>query len=617
MRVERSSQIDLTWIQPLIGPVPSSFAFLHIVETNSGQANASLSTSPSAKDPFGGQAVSDTSNILRAALSQESQHTLLHDGLPWSLKVDVRPLPELPAATNTQQLQAARKPQRRGFRKQLRDFFAGLAGHRRDKQKSSPKAPQQLDTVVAEQENKHMPVPELSGSGTWNYYMADDKYTLCPSEMSPDSPKSELYSPPSDSPSDYRSAFSSFGSSRSPWSAEQQRQTSTALKYDAPGTSIAELPGNWNGFLRSDVSPPIMTYYHSSGTPGLDTSGGWDSCYPPTSAASAVPHPTWPQQNNMLLHEIGDNTGSSLDAAQPMTLAIPDHTQAVPDLSPQTSSHKSYSPTMPDTPVTAGGDILTSSAETHTALEHLVSPYGICTPLKHDDGIREPFIQQLPDDCVPLDLATSTLADLDFVAFSTRTAQLPTHEQIGVDAQAVWPQTHGMAFLSHLQQGKTYFGNQIASGNGTLPFHTGLDPVLEFDFTAPHLGLNRSRTSPTRMLGPQQSSLGRTTESGNMDANGQGSAAAHMDAPSTSERVYLPVECQHCPQVFNGQFARGNMRRHVKQMHRRNSGVDCQLCNKTFNRGDALRNHERLAHPHLGRAPPKKRKAQLKKQPIS
>ncbi|KAF2996599.1 hypothetical protein E8E13_000543 [Curvularia kusanoi] len=89
-------------------------------------------------------------------------------------------------------------------------------------------------------------------------------------------------------------------------------------------------------------------------------------------------------------------------------------------------------------------------------------------------------------------------------------------------------------------------------------------------------------------------------ESGNSSMNNPG----YLDTPQsekifTSRKMYRPAKCDHCKQQFNGQFAKGNLRRHVTQKHDP-SGVRkvhrCSMCNKSFRRSDAKLLHERQMH---------------------
>lgn len=587
---------------------------------------------------------------LRAALSQETQHTLLQDGLPLSWQVDVRPLinsaylAELPAASELRRL---------GLRKRIKAIFsriAKLAGHPRNGRKRSPE-PLKVDTILIRHEAKDW---SMSPSSTWSScgscHWADHKDTPCISELSPDSVMGELYSPPANSPSDHRGGFDYFGFHQSPCHAAY-----TVSRYNAPGTPVAELPSNWDGSLRSNVATPVVTKHHVHGIPAAELSS--DDCaqlHTPTLAffASTVPHPTWPQHNAMSQHEIDDDSRCTLDVAQLTTLAIPDRSQAAPDLSPQASSSKS-SPITLDTPVTAGDDISTLSRDTYTALLHAVSPSENFTPSKYHTGAGEPYIQMSPDHYVPLEFAETHLAGSEFVDVPIPTANLPTDEHVTVNTQAIWPQMHGMAFQPNLLQGETRFEVPIATWNGTPFSHSGFDPELNSSFFAPSPSLRRSRTSPSVMVGLQQQqqpslsnfcgrngswpkrvnqaykslhaeaptrahnrvdhvSLDQITGSSNAGANERSSSAAHLDTPSTLGRMFPPAKCEYCRQVFTGQYARGNRRRHVVHLHG-HVVIDCKRCDKSFNRRDALRNHERSAHPEMDHAPRKKRKSPLKR----
>ncbi|KAF2632220.1 hypothetical protein BU25DRAFT_445323 [Macroventuria anomochaeta] len=74
---------------------------------------------------------------------------------------------------------------------------------------------------------------------------------------------------------------------------------------------------------------------------------------------------------------------------------------------------------------------------------------------------------------------------------------------------------------------------------------------------------------------------------------------------------YPPATCQHCGKSYTGKFAKGNLKRHVQQIHQ--SFMDraihlCRICMKTYNRADALRKHQWKKHRQEDARPNKRRK---------
>lgn len=547
-----------------------------------------------------------TSIRLSAALTQETQPTLLNDGLPLRWKVDVRPCvdssycAELPAATD---------PQRRGLRKQIRAIITNIAkfAGRRGQVRRSLSESLRVDTTFQQQEMKDGSA--LTGSGspysTWSYFRADDRNTLC--EMSPDSPMSELYSHSMGSPNENRSRYSSLESGQSSWHSTHQMQACAVSRHEASGTPVAELPG-----------------------------------------ASFMSYSTRAQQDTMILLEDDDNTCHSLNAAQIKTrrvhsldVSIPDCSQTLPDLLPQTVSYRS-SPITPDTPATAGGDMSTLSGETHAALVYAVSPYESFGPLKHHTEIVNPVIQHSPDNGVSSELAHSSFAEFNLgFGLPMPTAHLPADRSV----DNAYMQMHDVPFQFNPQQNETYYGIQSATWND---FHTVPDPVPDSPFTAPRPVPRRSNTSPSCLTGPNQSSLLRprgvigswrmrtdqtwtpcpegvptlggnevehrpldqTTGASSLHVEEQNSVAAEVAALPILGMAFPSIKCDRCPEKFTGQYAKGNRRRHTNQKHGRSSRIiKCQVCDKVFKRGDACHNHERSAHPQLLHAPAKKRKS--------
>lgn len=108
----------------------------------------------------------------------------------------------------------------------------------------------QIDPTQAGQEIKHRRVSELTGSDIPNspktafggYYTADHKSIPPISEMSPDSPPVELYSPPPESASDVDGGRDYFTAAKPHRRGAQRDRASSG--HNSPGTPIAELPGD-------------------------------------------------------------------------------------------------------------------------------------------------------------------------------------------------------------------------------------------------------------------------------------------------------------------------------------------------------------------------------------
>jgi hypothetical protein len=73
-----------------------------------------------------------------------------------------------------------------------------------------------------------------------------------------------------------------------------------------------------------------------------------------------------------------------------------------------------------------------------------------------------------------------------------------------------------------------------------------------------------------------------------------------------------PLECtvEGCPAIFNGEYRKGNLARHIRFKHVGGSKTySCEGgCAKIFRRQDARLTHYRREHPHLATGPKKPRK---------
>lgn len=73
-----------------------------------------------------------------------------------------------------------------------------------------------------------------------------------------------------------------------------------------------------------------------------------------------------------------------------------------------------------------------------------------------------------------------------------------------------------------------------------------------------------------------------------------------------------PAVCEQCKKVFTGKFGKGNLTRHLRQMHESPIGGAihiCRFCMKTYNRADALRKHSWKKHRDAESKPNKRRRS--------
>lgn len=148
---------------------------------------------------------------------------------------------------------------------------------RKSKRKADgiPQDTAQIDPTMADQEIRYRRVSELTGSDVptspktqfGGYYTADHKSIPPISEMSPDSPPVELYSPPPESASDIDSGHDYFTAGKPHRRGAQRDHASSG--HNTPGTPIAELPGDEGQFqasaTRHDTVSPLNSPLQSRG----------------------------------------------------------------------------------------------------------------------------------------------------------------------------------------------------------------------------------------------------------------------------------------------------------------------------------------------------------------
>ncbi|KAH6642121.1 aspartic peptidase domain-containing protein [Boeremia exigua] len=163
----------------------------------------------------------------------------------------------------------------------------------------------QIDPTLAGQEIKYRRVSELTGSDlpsspktpVTGYYSADHKSIPPISEMSPESPPVELYSPPLESASDIGSGGNrDYFAAGKPHRRDAQRDR-TSSGPNTPGTPIAELPGDEGQFYtpgtQFDAVSPLNSPLQSRGPSDTSLSTNIDERLADNRKGAARPvHPT-------------------------------------------------------------------------------------------------------------------------------------------------------------------------------------------------------------------------------------------------------------------------------------------------------------------------------------
>ncbi|KZM26451.1 aspartic-type endopeptidase [Ascochyta rabiei] len=192
----------------------------------------------------------------------------------------------------------------------------------------NPQDTAHIDPTLAGQEIRYRRVSELTGSDVpsspkthlGGYYTADHKSIPPISEMSPDSPPVELYSPPPESASDVDGARDYFTVGKPHRRGAQRDRASSG--QNSPGTPIAELPGDEGQFhtqvTQIDGVSPLTSPRQSHGPSDISLSKNIDER--PANQKKDVTRPTHPAETARADAAVGleseAQTEDAMDAAK-------------------------------------------------------------------------------------------------------------------------------------------------------------------------------------------------------------------------------------------------------------------------------------------------------------
>jgi hypothetical protein len=196
---------------------------------------------------------------------------------------------------------------------------------------------QQIDPTLAGQEVKCRRVSELTGSDLPHspktplagYYSADHKSVPPISEMSPDSPPVELYSPPPESASDVDGGRDYFTAGKPNRRGAQRDRASSG--HNTPGTPIAELPGDDAQFYTPGVSP-LNSPLHSHGPSDASLSTNIDERLADHKKGATTSMPTHPAETAAADEPIGPKDETQTEATTETTAEQrPSHQRGLSD----------------------------------------------------------------------------------------------------------------------------------------------------------------------------------------------------------------------------------------------------------------------------------------------
>lgn len=195
----------------------------------------------------------------------------------------------------------------------------------------------QIDPTLAGQEIKYRRVSELTGSDLPNspktplagYYSTDHKSVPPISEMSPDSPPVELYSPPPESASDMDGGRDYFTAGKPHRRGAQRDRASSG--HNTPGTPIAELPGDDGQFHTPGVSP-LNSPLHSRGPSDTSLSTNIDERLADRKKEATTSRPTHPAETAAAGEAVGPKNETQTESTTEATAERrPSHQRGLSD----------------------------------------------------------------------------------------------------------------------------------------------------------------------------------------------------------------------------------------------------------------------------------------------
>jgi hypothetical protein len=495
----------------------------------------------------------------------------------------------------------------RGVQDRVRTFISDL---RKRKRQAKLCKPSEIDSTIAGDQTKLRQVSELTGSPppiflripNMSSFSAAQKLDYARYEMSPDSQLPvEIYSPEPRSTSDNGDMW--YQTDRKEVSSYDLQRYNTAMVSDTP---IVEMPGDYPHFLAPDTD------------------------------AGHATHAEWPSGSIELPHECYDTENYpqvTADSDAPVQDADPGL------LSPQVTSYKS-SPTQPETPAAPGSpspgqhyfaadpsqsqgtnlfQYLIDSVALNSTAEVLISSFEGSTLVETLSGFDfdfdssdQAFLEDVPkeDDVIDhLDWSgpphalfepyPQQVEDFQVDRFTLDSGSLVSYSIPGEGLEANVPDTRpvlkrAMTLPSRLPATRKLSLQEQRAREGTWQ----LDDDHNWTICNPSMPDQRIDEAESSLQGHAQaipSSEGQS--SGALDYLHVFQSRKHR-APRLG-KLYCPVKCLHCDRKYTGQFAKGNMRRHMihEHGHGRGRSYRCRMCNKSYRRSDARGAHERQMHP--------------------
>lgn len=481
---------------------------------------------------------------------------------------------------------------------------------RKKKRQAKLYKPSEIDSTLAGDQVKLRRVSELTGSArpislkipNMSSFSAAQKLDYDLYEMSPDSQLPvEIYSPEPSSTSDNGDGWSQLDRKEV---SNYDFQTFNAVM--SPGTPVAEMPGDCFHFVAPDADAGHVTH----------TEWPLDSIEPPHECYNTEYYPQ-----------------VTADSDVPVQDADPGL------LSPQITSHKS-SPNSPETPAAPEGPLShnngfapdPSQSQGTNLFQCLIDSVAL-------DSTADVLISSFEGSTL-----VEILSGFDFEFDSSDQAFLEdVPKEDDVIDHLDWSGPPHALFEPYPQQVEDFQIDRFALDSGSPVSNSIPGEGLEANVPETRPVLKRAMTLPsclpaTKKLSLQEmrarEGIWQLDDDNNWTAcnpsvpdqridEADPSLQGHAPANSSSEgqstsaldylhvfqarkcraprpgKIYCSVKCLHCDRKYTGQFAKGNMRRHLIQKHGHGRGKSyrCRMCNKPYRRSDARGTHERQMHP--------------------
>lgn len=306
-------------------------------------------------------------------------------------------------------------------------------------------------------------------------------------------------------------------------------------------------------------------------------------------------------------------------------LAVPGSIHDLPSMTYDQSPH-SASTISPNTPVGQFGNSAQPNWGSHSG-HPLVSPCDTTSTL--------PWYRCRPQhNQLPLNI-TTPLTPSPAGSFSSSTP-LPTYPASARASFGAWPQPGPdylrTAFPQRYQPINHESNTHLAPNFDSHTWATELTPHQCYH----HISHTNQQTHSTMSRSPMHSAAQKTPKTGDSQFQDEklaynesqllpaihvhdvtGPSAAELPPPAYSSIAaspfqYPPAVCEQCNKVFTGKFGKGNLTRHVRQIHESPMGGAihiCRFCMKTYNRADALRKHSWKKHRDAESKPNKRRRS--------